>query len=59
MAELPPRTRELIHETKIEGLSTREAADRHRMTESAVKVAIHRGLKALGGKYGGASADED
>ncbi|HZZ68570.1 MAG TPA: sigma-70 family RNA polymerase sigma factor [Phenylobacterium sp.] len=59
MAELPPPTRELIHETKIEGLSTREAADRHQMTESAVKVAIHRGLKALGGKYGGASADED
>jgi RNA polymerase sigma-70 factor (ECF subfamily) len=63
MAGLPARTRQLIRETKIEGLSTREAAEKHGMTESAVKVAIHRGLKALGGAYGGdadaGEADED
>jgi RNA polymerase sigma-70 factor (ECF subfamily) len=59
MAELPARTRGLIRATKIEGLSTREAAERHGMTESAVKVAIHRGLKTLGGKYGGDSLDDD
>ena len=63
MAELPARTRELIRATRIEGLSTREAAQRHGMTESAVKVAIHRGLKALGGKYapsgGEGLGDED
>jgi RNA polymerase sigma-70 factor (ECF subfamily) len=51
LGELPQRTAELIRETKIEGLSTREAAARHGMTETAVKVAIHRGLKSLGGKY--------
>ena len=63
MADLPERTRALIRETKIEGLSTREAAERHGRTESAVKVAIHRGLKSLGGKYapqeGGAHVEDD
>jgi len=64
LAGLPERTRALIRDVKISGLSTREAADKHGMTETAVKVAVHRGLKALGGKYGvadpgSASADED
>jgi RNA polymerase sigma-70 factor (ECF subfamily) len=59
MAELPERTRELIRETKVLGLSTREAAEKHGMTESAVKVAIHRGLKSLGGKYGGSDVEDD
>ena len=59
MADLPARTRELIRDVKITGLSTREAADKHGMTESAVKVAVHRGLKSLGGKYGGAAPDGD
>ena len=63
MADLPPRTRELIRDVKIEGLSVREAAEKHGMTETAVKVAVHRGLKALGGRYAGAEdtggADED
>jgi len=64
LADLPRRTGELIREVKVEGLSTREAARRHGMTETAVKVAVHRGLKALGGKYGAgrqgsAPVDED
>ena len=59
MAELPARTRSLIRDVKIEGLSTREAAEKHGMSESAVKVAVHRGLKSLGGKYGGSIPDED
>jgi RNA polymerase sigma-70 factor (ECF subfamily) len=59
MADLPARTRELIRDVKLEGLSTREAAQKHGMSESAVKVAVHRGLKALGGKYGGSAGDED
>lgn len=58
LAQLPARTQALIRDVKIEGLSTREAAEKHRMSESAVKVAVHRGLKALGGAYGG-GADED
>jgi RNA polymerase sigma-70 factor (ECF subfamily) len=59
MAELSPRTRDLIRATRIEGLSVREAAERHGITETAAKVAIHRGLKALGGKYGGSDVEED
>jgi len=59
MADLPARTRVLIRDVKIDGLSTREAAEKHGMTESAVKVAVHRGLKALGGRYGGADVAED
>jgi RNA polymerase sigma-70 factor (ECF subfamily) len=51
MADLPARTRDLIRETKVDGLSVRESAEKHGMTETAAKVAIHRGLKALGGKY--------
>jgi RNA polymerase sigma-70 factor (ECF subfamily) len=57
MADLPSRTRDLIRETRIEGLSTREAAQKHDMSESAVKVAVHRGLKALGVRFGGSSGD--
>jgi RNA polymerase sigma-70 factor (ECF subfamily) len=57
MAGLTPRTRELIRDVKVLGLSTREAAEKHGMTESAVKVAVHRGLKALGETYGGSDAD--
>ena len=57
MADLPDRTQALIRDTRIEGLSTREAAEKHAMSESAVKVAVHRGLKALGAKFGGAGGD--
>ena len=59
MADLPARTRDLIRATRIEGLSTREAAQRHGMTETAAKVAIHRGLKSLGGQYGGSDVEGD
>ena len=59
MASLPARTRELIRDVKVVGLSTREAAQKHGMSETAVKVAVHRGLKSLGGKYGGSAAHED
>ncbi len=59
LADLPERSRALIRDVKITGLSTREAAEKHGMTESAVKVAVHRGLKALGGKYGGSDVGED
>jgi RNA polymerase sigma-70 factor (ECF subfamily) len=55
--DLPARTRDLIRETRIEGLSTREAAQKHDMSESAVKVAVHRGLKALGARFGGSRGD--
>ncbi len=49
---LPEKTRALIRSVKIDGLSTAEAAARHGLSESAVKVGVHRGLKALGQKVG-------
>jgi RNA polymerase sigma-70 factor (ECF subfamily) len=44
---LPDRHRRPIELVKIEGLSVAEAAARAGMSESAVKVGVHRGLKAL------------
>ena len=42
---------------KYIAVSTREAARKHDMSESAVKVAVHRGMKALGARFGGAGGD--
>lgn len=47
LERLPDRQRLPIVHVKIEGLSILEAAERTGMSESAVKVGIHRGLKAL------------
>lgn len=47
MAGIPEKTRRVIQYVKLDGLSVREAAQRCGMSESAVKVTVHRGLKAL------------
>lgn len=47
LQSLPPSQREAIIDTKIEGLSVTESAARRKVTESAVKVHVHRGLKRL------------
>jgi RNA polymerase sigma-70 factor (ECF subfamily) len=47
LAHLPDRMRLPIVRTKLEGLSVAEAALATGMSESAVKVGVHRGLKAL------------
>lgn len=47
LARLPDRHRLPIQLVKIEGLSVAEAARKTGMSESAVKVGVHRGLKAL------------
>lgn len=47
LADLPPKMRQAIQHVKLDGLSVSEAAARSGMSESAVKVSIHRGLKAL------------
>jgi RNA polymerase sigma-70 factor, ECF subfamily len=44
--------RQAIRYVKLEGLSISEAAARSGMSESAVKVAVHRGLKALAARIG-------
>lgn len=47
LATLPEKQREAIVYTKLDGLSVREAASAMQMSEAAVKVAVHRGLKTL------------
>ncbi|MDQ7974068.1 MAG: sigma-70 family RNA polymerase sigma factor [Rhodocyclaceae bacterium] len=47
LAELPDRHRLPIVHVKLQGLSVAETAKLTGMSESAVKVGIHRGLKAL------------
>jgi RNA polymerase sigma-70 factor (ECF subfamily) len=47
---LPDKQRLPIRYVKIEGLSVAQAAERTGLSESAVKVGVHRGLKALAAK---------
>ena len=47
LARLPERQRQPIVHMKLEGLSVTETAKLTGMSESAVKVGVHRGLKAL------------
>lgn len=50
LAELPEKQRKAITYVKIEGLSVADAARLMRMSESAIKVSVHRGLRALAAK---------
>ncbi|HYA76049.1 MAG TPA: sigma-70 family RNA polymerase sigma factor [Burkholderiaceae bacterium] len=50
LQQLPERFRLPIVYVKLEGLSVAEAARRIGISESAVKVGVHRGLKALASK---------
>ncbi len=52
MATLPDKMRRAIQSVKLDGLSVAEAAARCGMSESAVKVSVHRGLKALAAAIG-------
>ena len=47
MAQLAPKSRQAIQYIKLDGLSVSEAAARSGMSQSAIKVSVHRGLKAL------------
>ena len=47
LSKISSKAREAIQYVKLDGLSVSEAAARSGMSESAVKVAVHRGLKAL------------
>src|SRR5713101_3155244 len=47
MAHLTPKTRQAIQLVKLDGLSVSEAAARSGMSQSAIKVSVHRGLRAL------------
>jgi RNA polymerase sigma-70 factor (ECF subfamily) len=47
MSKISSKARKVLQYVKLEGLSVSEAAARCGMSESAVKVNVHRGLKAL------------
>jgi RNA polymerase sigma-70 factor (ECF subfamily) len=47
LERLPSRFRDAIQSVKLQGLSVSEAAARAGISESAVKVNVHRGMKAL------------
>lgn len=47
LERLPAKMRAAIQYVKLDGLSVAEAATRARMSESAVKVSVHRGIKVL------------
>ena len=47
MSRISAKARKVIQFVKLDGLSVHETALRCGMSESAVKVAVHRGLRAL------------
>lgn len=47
LGSLPVAQRQAIVDTKLEGLSVADAARRAGVSESAIKVSVHRGLKRL------------
>lgn len=53
LSGLNARQKEILHKTKIEGKSIKEVANTLGMTESAVKVTIHRAMKQLQKKFAG------
>lgn len=50
---LSAKQERIIRQTKIEGLSTAEAAKRGDISESDVKVSVHRGLLAMAKRLAG------
>lgn len=53
LGTLPPKQASAIRRTRLDGLSTAEAAHASGMGESDVKVSVHRGLKALAARLRG------
>ena len=47
LAKLPDKMRRAIQSVKLDGLSVAETAVRYGMSESDVKISVHRGLKTL------------
>lgn len=48
LQRLPEAKRQLVRDIKLEGESVADVAARTGMSESAVKVAVHRAIRALG-----------
>ncbi|MCO4315734.1 sigma-70 family RNA polymerase sigma factor [Phyllobacterium sp. 21LDTY02-6] len=49
----PEKSRDLIYRTRIEGQSIAEVAQSTGLSESSVKVTVHRGLKAIAARLKG------
>jgi len=56
---LKPQQREIVRSISLNGSSIRETADRLHITEGAVRVTLHRALKALSVFYRSSGARED
>ena len=59
LAQLPAKQRQVIADVKLAGYSVAEAAARSGLSESAVKVGVHRGLKRLRALVDRAGGNED
>lgn len=59
LAQLSPKARHAIQLVKLEGLSASEAAARTGSSPSAIKVSVHRGLRALSLLVKQRNSDED
>ena len=57
LARLPAAKRDLVRAVKLDGHSIAEAAARTGMSETSVKVTVHRALKSLGEELGDNHAD--
>lgn len=55
---LPGRQRRLIEDIRVQGLSVAEAAERHGYSVAAAKVSVHRSLKTLTARFGGAPSTQ-
>lgn len=52
LAKLPPAKQQLVRDIKLDGVSIADAAARTGLSESAVKVTVHRAIKTLGEELG-------
>jgi RNA polymerase sigma factor (sigma-70 family) len=59
LGRLKPQQREIVQSISLDGSSIRETADRLHITEGAVRVTLHRALKALAIFYRSSGARED
>lgn len=51
LGQLKVQQRDIVQSISLDGHSVRETADRLQMSEGAVRVALHRALKAMGAFY--------
>jgi RNA polymerase sigma-70 factor (ECF subfamily) len=59
LQSIPEKSRDLIYRTRIEGQSIAEVAQSTGLSESSIKVGIHRGIKAIAAKLKGRADDNE